>query len=118
MGNLDMKLFRLIMDVHQKQIIQQKVLQEIILVIALLIGNRQIADLADCNLSYHIGIVLVALRQQDEQKLSLIPDLQKVGLSDHLTVRRRLYEASQDISVDLSLIHSSCQEIASSIIDT
>ena len=51
-----MKLFGAIINIHQKEIIQQEILKEIISVKSLLIRNDQILQLAHRYLPYHIGV--------------------------------------------------------------
>ena len=52
----DVKFFRPVVNIHKKKIIQQKVLNKVIPIQPLLVGNDQILDLTDPDLSDHIRI--------------------------------------------------------------
>ena len=56
----NMKLFRTVVNIHQKQVVQQKILDEIILVKPLLICYQKILDLETGNFTHHIDIITVA----------------------------------------------------------
>ena len=88
----DMKLFRTVVNVHQKQVVQQQVLDEIVLVKPLLVCYQKILNLESCQLSYHIHIVTAALGQQNILQLMLVKYLKKLISRNHLAVRRRIHK--------------------------
>ena len=61
----NMQLLRAAVNIHQQQIIQQQILDEIVLIKSLLIGHQQILDLECSQLTNHIHIITAALSQQD-----------------------------------------------------
>ena len=57
----NMQFFGTIVNIYQKQVIQQQVLDKIIFIKSFLICNQQILNLETCDLSNHINIVTVAI---------------------------------------------------------
>ena len=52
-----MKLLGTIVNIHQKKVVQNQILEEIISVKPFFIGNNQMLNLADCNFTNHVGII-------------------------------------------------------------
>ena len=88
-----MQLLGLTIDIHQQQVIQQQVLDEVITVEPLLVSHDQVLQLTDRHLAYHIGIVAAAFGNQDVCKDSLIIDFEKMAALKVLPFRRRLHKA-------------------------
>ena len=76
------------MDIHRQQIIQQKILEKIPPVQALLICIDQILQLADSHFCNHQSIVTGSGSREDIDRLSVIQDLEQIAHSDDLAVHR------------------------------
>ena len=87
-----MQLLRPVINVYEKHIIQQQVLEEIIAVVSLLIGYDQMLELADCDLAQHIGFLAAPFGIQNEKHLILVQYFQQMMQTDHLTVCRRIHK--------------------------
>ncbi len=73
-----MQLLRPVINVYEKHIIQQQVLEEIIAVVSLLIGYDQMLELADCDLAQHIGFLAAPFGIQNEKHLILVQYFQQM----------------------------------------
>jgi hypothetical protein len=83
------QLLGAVVDIHQKQIVQQKILDEIVLVEPFLICGQKAGKLESRHLSHHIYIIAGPLCQQNIFQLVLVKYFKKLVAVDHLTVRRR-----------------------------
>ena len=101
-----MKLLCPVVYIHQKQIIQQQILKEIIPVKPLLIRNDKVLQLTYRNLSYHIDIFAGSSGNQDVQQFSLVHNLQKMMDANHLAVRRRIGKSADQIRRNVKLRRS------------
>ena len=62
--SFNMQFFGTIVNIYQKQVIQQQVLDKIVFIKSFLICNQQILNLETCDLSNHVNIITVAVCQQ------------------------------------------------------
>ena len=81
-----MQLLRTVIDVDQKQVIEQEVLDEVILIELLLVRNQQGLDLEGSELADHVHVVAVAHRDQHILELVLVEDLKKLISAHGLAV--------------------------------
>ena len=58
---LDVQLLRTVINVNQKQVVKQQVLDKIVLVKALLISYQQVLNLKCCHLADHVYVFASAL---------------------------------------------------------
>ena len=100
---LHMELLGPVVDIHQEQIVQQKVLEEIVPVKPLLVCDDQVLQLAHRNLPHHVYILARPLRNQNIQQLALVHNLQQMMDPYHLAVRRRIREAADQVRGNLKL---------------
>ena len=105
-----MKLLCPVIDIYQKQVVQNQILEEIVPVKPFLISNDQILNLADCNLADHICIIIVAARRQDICHLAIVQHLQKVISADHLAICRRCGKARNNFTGNLNIL-SRCSHL-------
>ena len=71
-----MKLLRTIINIYQKQIVKQQVLNKAVLVKTLFICHDQALDLESSKLSYHISIFIFSVGNQNVFQLIIITDLE------------------------------------------
>ena len=81
-----MQLLRTVIDVDQKQVIEQEVLDEVILIELLLVRNQQGLDLEGSEFADHVHVVAVAHRDQHILELVLVEDLKKLISAHGLAV--------------------------------
>ena len=62
---VDVQLLGAVVDIHQQQVVQQQVLDEVVLVKTLLVGHQQVLYLERGQLAHHVDIVAGALGQHD-----------------------------------------------------
>ena len=82
-----------VINIHQKHIVKKEILEKVITVIPLLIGNNQMLKLADRNPADHIGILAATLGIQNKKHLFIIQNLKKMVHPNHLTVGRRIHKS-------------------------
>ena len=85
-ADIDMQLLRTVIDVDQKQVIEQEVLDEVVLIELLLVRNQQGLDLESGELADHVHVVAVAHRDQHILKLVLVENLKELISADSLAV--------------------------------
>ena len=85
---LNMQLLGTAVDIHQQQIIQQQILDEIVLIKSLLIGHQQILDLKRNHFADHIDILTGTSGYENILQLLLIIDLEILISLDLLGIRR------------------------------
>ena len=83
-----MQLLGTAVNIHQQQIIQQQILDEIVLIKSLLIGHQQILDLKRNHFADHIDILTSTSGYENILQLLLIIDLEILISLDLLGVRR------------------------------
>ena len=93
-----MKLLRTVENVHEEQIVQKKVLDEIVLVESLLVGRDQRLHLKRSHLRGHVDIIGTSVRNQDILQLLLIHDLKELIAGYHLALCRRIHEADRRLA--------------------
>ncbi len=81
-----------IVDIHQQQIIKQQILEKIIFVKVLLVGDHQILNLAHCHLANHIGIRASTLCDQHIEYLSILQNFEHMDTAHNLAVCGRIYK--------------------------
>ena len=79
-----MQLLGTIINIYQKQIVQNQILEEVITVKPLLIGCDQILDIGYRNFSDHIFLTGIAAKQYI-YRIFFIIDLQILAALKHLT---------------------------------
>ena len=84
--SLYMKLLRTAVYVHQEQIVQQQVLDEIVLVEPLLVRHHQILQLKCRHLPHHVSILTRIVGDQNILKLLVIIDFKELATLDLLAV--------------------------------
>ena len=78
-----MKLHRPIIYIHEEQVVKEQILDKIVLIKMLLIGNDQILDLEGCQLADH-GHIFSARHDDDILDLVVIVDFEVHTASDFL----------------------------------
>ena len=105
---LYMKLLRPVINIYQKQVVKQQILEEIIPVKSLFVCNNKILQLTHCYLAYHIDIFTGPFCDQDIQKFSLVHDLQQVMNTNHLAVCGRIGKPTDQFRRYIKLRRSRC----------
>ncbi len=88
-----MKLFRPVVYVHLQQIVQQQVLEEVVPVILLFVGNHQILNFADRDFGNHQRMLAAADRRQNVGDFIVLEYLHQIMIPDDLRVHRRARKA-------------------------
>ena len=96
---LDMKLFRAVIDVDEKQVVEQKIFDKIVLIKALIVGDQQVLHLKRSHLSDHVGVVAASARQQDIFKLRIVVHLEKLVTLKLLAVRRGINKQHRRVHI-------------------
>ena len=84
-----MKLLRPVVNIHQQQIIQQQILEEIIAVIFFLVCDQKILNLADCDPRHHQRIIAFSRRGEHIGRLAVLLNFHQVAVADDLAVYGR-----------------------------
>ena len=83
-----MKLLRAVVDIDQQQIVQKKILEEIVAVILFLVRHEQILNLADSDFGDHQRIITLAGCRKNVRRLIVFLNLHQITVSDDLAVHR------------------------------
>ena len=84
----NMQLFRTAVDIHQQEVIQQQVFNEVILVKPFLVGYQKRLDLEGCHFPDRIDILSGSPCHKDILQLRLVEYFEKLAALDLLAVRR------------------------------
>ena len=84
--HLNVKLFRPVVNIHQKKIVQKQILNKVIFVKTFFVCNDQILNLTDCYFSDHIGIFAGTSCHKYVFHNLIIKNLEKMIALDHLAV--------------------------------
>ena len=114
---LDMELFGPVVNIHQEQVIQQKVFNKVVLIKPLFIGHQQILDLERRQLSHHVNIVAASLCKEDVFQLVLVKYLKKLIAGNHLTVCRRICKGKDGVLILFCLLKRGCQNFSFHVAD-
>ena len=109
---IDVKLLSPVINVHKKQVVQKKILYEIVLVEPLLIRHQKGLDLKSSHLSDHVNIIAASLGHQDVFQLAFIKDLEKLVALHHLAVRRRIHKREHGSMMFFCFRIGRCQYIS------
>ena len=82
--------------IHQQQVIQEQILEEIVPVITFLVSCRDMLQLTDCHPGYHKGIVSAAGRSQYKGDGLIIHDLEQEAGPYDLAVYRGFSESADN----------------------
>ena len=115
---IDVQLLRAVVDIHQQQVVQQEILDEIIPVEPLLVGGKQILHLERRKLSDHIDIVTGAFRKKHIFQLGFIEHLKELASVHQLRFRRRFREGKRSALKGLCPGKSACEDLAVHVRDT
>ena len=96
---LDMELLRPVVNVHQKEVVQQEILDEIIPVEPLLVGDQEVLELEHRHLADHVDIVPLALYEEDVFQLLLVKNLEKLISLYDLAVRLRIHKRQDGLLI-------------------
>ena len=98
-GNLiiDVQLSCAVVNVHKKEVVQEKILEEIIPVILLTVSDHQILYLADSNSCDHQRVISISDGSQDICSVFFVADFQQIMIADNLTVHGGFRKSGNDI---------------------
>ena len=85
-----MEFFCPVIDIHEQEIIEQKILDKIVLIKSFLICYQKVLNLKTGNFTHHIDIVAVSAGKKKIFQLMFIKYFKKLKSVHNLTVRRRL----------------------------
>ena len=81
-----MQLLCTIIDIHQKEIIQKEILHKIILIELLPICHEERLNLQNSELTHHVDIIRIPMRNQYELQLVLVKNLKELVASGCLGI--------------------------------
>ena len=113
-----MKLLCPVIDINQKQIVKQQILDKVVLVKALLVCHQEALDLEGSHLADHVYVVRAAARDQDIFQLCIVHNFKKLKTGNHLALGRRILKFKYRLTEILRLLKSRGKHDAFRIHDT
>ena len=89
-----MKFLSSVVDINQKEIVKKKILDKVILVKSLLVGDKKILNLECCDLAYHVCVISLALCHKNVFQLIVVKHLEELVSSYHLALCRRIHKCT------------------------